>query len=561
MKRWNRRFIGLGLILAMVLTMNGIPNAASAAAKLKLSTTKTTVEVGKSKKVTVKNAPKGSKITWSSKNAKIAKVNKKGKITGVKKGKTTVTAKVVYTVNKKKTTKKLTVKVTVQKAATQATAKPTDKPTDTPTAKPTDTPIPDDGTDVSNLTTEHKSANGITTKDNGQMRQNLTAAQLMKFMGQGWNLANTLESCGTDLPDSYQPTDYETFWGQPVTTQKVMDGIHSYGVNTVRIPVAWSNMISDDGKYTINDAYFNRVEEVINYALNNEMYAIVNIHYDGDWWGQFGDADDKVREQAWARYEAFWNQIANRYKEYSDRLIFESANEELGERLNDNWVTRDGKSGVLSTEEQYNVTNQINQKFVEIVRATGGNNTYRHLLIAGFDTDVEKTCDSRFVMPTDTVTANGTEKLSVSVHYYTPSIYCIATSATNSWGFSDTWGTDADIKEMHDTLDKLKKFTKDGYGVIIGEYGPQSASKDGVPEFIEEVMTYGTQSGFVPVIWEAGLFYNRTTGEMKFKDVAEVFNKVTGANGVISASAGTTGIQKADDVSEENLKKTIYLGR
>ncbi len=393
------------------------------------------------------------------------------------------------------------------------------------------------------------------------MRQNLTAAQLMKFMGQGWNLANTLESCGTDLPDSYQPTDYETFWGQPVTTQKVMDGIHSYGVNTVRIPVAWSNMISDDGKYTINDAYFNRVEEVINYALNNEMYAIVNIHYDGDWWGQFGDADDKVREQAWARYEAFWNQIANRYKEYSDRLIFESANEELGERLNDNWVTRDGKSGVLSTEEQYNVTNQINQKFVEIVRATGGNNTYRHLLIAGFDTDVEKTCDSRFVMPTDTVTANGTEKLSVSVHYYTPSIYCIATSATNSWGFSDTWGTDADIKEMHDTLDKLKKFTKDGYGVIIGEYGPQSASKDGVPEFIEEVMTYGTQSGFVPVIWEAGLFYNRTTGEMKFKDVAEVFNKVTGANGVISASAGTTGIQKADDVSEENLKKTIYLGR
>ena len=195
------------------------------------------------------------------------------------------------------------------------------------------------------------------------------------------------------------------------------------------------------------------------------------------------------------------------------------------------------------------------------MRATGGNNTYRHLLIAGFDTDVEKTCDSRFVMPTDTVTANGTEKLSVSVHYYTPSIYCIATSATNSWGFSDTWGTDADIKEMHDTLDKLKKFTKDGYGVIIGEYGPQSASKDGVPEFIEEVMTYGTQSGFVPVIWEAGLFYNRTTGEMKFKDVAEVFNKVTGANGVISASAGTTGIQKADDVSEENLKKTIYLGR
>lgn len=575
MKRLRRRLIGLGLILAMVLTMNGIPNAASAAAKPKLSTKKVTVKVGKSKKVTVKNAPKGSKVTWTSKNVKIAKVNKSGKITGVKKGSTTVTAKVVYKVNKKKKTTKLNVKVMVQEAAVQPTAAPTQNPTDMPTQNPTDVPtdmptqnptdiptqnptdapVPDDGTDVSNLTAEHKSANGITTKDNGQMRENLTAAQLMKFMGQGWNLGNTLESCGKDLPASYQPTDYETFWGQPVTTQKMIDGIHSYGVNTVRIPVAWSNMISNDGKYTINDAYFNRVEEVINYVLNNEMYAIVNIHYDGDWWGQFGDADEKVREQAWAKYESFWNQIANRYKEYSDRLIFESANEELGERLNDNWATQNGKSGVLTTEEQYKVTNEINQKFVEIVRGTGGNNTYRHLLIAGFDTDVDKTCDSRYVMPKDTVTENGTAKLSVSVHYYSPSIYCIATSATNSWGFTDTWGTDADVKEMHDTLDKLKKFTKEGYGVIIGEYGPQSSSKDGVPKFIEEVMTYGAKSGFVPVIWEVGAFYNKATGEMKFKDVAEVFNKVTGANGVIPANAGMTGIQKAEDVSEEDLKK------
>lgn len=399
MKRRNKRFIGLGLILAMVLTMNGIPNAASAAAKPKLSTKKVTLKVGKSKKVTVKSTPKGSKITWSSKNAKIAKVNKSGKITGVKKGNTTVTAKVVYKINKKKKITKLNVKVTVQASSAQPAETPTQAPADVPTDPPTEipspvpvnTPVPDDGKEVSNLTTEHKSANGIATKDNGQMRENLTATQLMKFMGQGWNLGNTLEACGTDLPDSYQPKDYETFWGQPVTTQKAIDGIHSYGVNTVRIPVAWSNMISNDGKYTINDAYFNRVEEVINYVLNNEMYAIINIHYDSDWWGQFGDADEKVREQAWARYESFWTQIANRYKEYSDRLVFESANEELGERLNDNWVEKTGKSGVLTTEEQYKMTNQINQKFVEIVRSTGGNNTYRHLLIAGFDTDIDKT--------------------------------------------------------------------------------------------------------------------------------------------------------------------------
>ena len=559
MKKHTRRLIGLGLILAMVLTMNGIPNAAYAAAKPKLSAKNVTLKVGKSKKVTVKSAPKGSKITWSSKNAKIAKVNKSGKITGVKKGNTTVTAKFVYKVNKSKKTTKLNVKVTVQAATVQPTQAPTNMPTNAPTdipsPTPENTPIPTDGKDTSNLTTEHKSANGITTKDNGQMRENLTTAQLMKFMGQGWNLGNTLEACGTDLPDTFQPTDYETFWGQPVTTQKAIDGIHSYGVNTVRIPVAWSNMISDDGKYTINDAYFNRVEEVINYVLNNEMYAIINIHYDSDWWGQFGDADEKVREQAWARSESFWTQIANRYKDYSDRLVFESANEELGDRLNDNWVEKTGTSGVLTTDEQYAMTNQINQKFVEIVRSTGGNNKYRHLLIAGFNTDIDKTCDDRYVMPTDTVEGNGTSKLSVSIHYYSPSIYCIATTASNPWGFSDTWGTEADVKEMHDTLDKMKKFTKEGYGVIIGEYGPQSTSKDGVPQFIEETMTYGAQLGFVPVIWEASLFYNREDGTMKFKDVAEVFNRVTGSNGIIPENAAITGIPKSESSSEDNLKK------
>ena len=148
--------------------------------------------------------------------------------------------------------------------------------------------------------------------------------------------------------------------------------------------------------------------------------------------GQFGDADEKVREQAWARYESFWTQIANRYKDYSDRLVFESANEELGDRLNDNWVEKTGTSGVLTTDEQYTMTNQINQKFVEIVRSTGGNNKYRHLLIAGFNTDIDKTCDDRYVMPTDTVEGNGTSKLSVSIHYYSPSIYCIATTASNT---------------------------------------------------------------------------------------------------------------------------------
>ncbi|MCD7708817.1 MAG: cellulase family glycosylhydrolase [Clostridiales bacterium] len=542
MKRTLRCIMSLALVFAMVLTIFSTAEPVSAATKtVKLgSDTKTAVsmslKVGNSKKVKVKQLKSGTikKITWTSKDESIATVEatskRAAKITAKKTGTVKVVGKVKYTNKKGKTkTKKLVVKVKVKAAGTGGTS----------------------DMDTSNLTTEHKSANGITTKDNGQMRKELTSADYMEFMGQGINLGNTLEACTTDTLSS--ATAYETCWGMPVTTQAMIDGMKSYGYNTVRIPVAWSNMISDDGTYTINDEYLDRVEEVINYVLNDEMYAIINIHYDSDWWGQFGDADQSVRDEAWARYESFWTQIANRYAEYSDRLIFESANEELGDRLNDNWVNQDtnNKTGTLTEDECYELTNEINQKFVDIVRASGGNNAYRYLLIAGYNTDIDMTCDSRFVMPTDTA-ENGTTKLSVSIHYYTPSTYCIADSSS-TWGYDDTWGTSADIQALHDNLDKMKKFTDAGYGVIIGEFGVTSTTKDGIADFTREVMTYGAKCGYVPVLWDTNTYYNRTAGQMKYKDIAQVVNDVTGANGPISDSMETTGIKSFDTGSEDDL--------
>lgn len=556
-----RKLIACILSLALILSINGFGNLMTVQAATqapKLSATSISLKVKAAKKVTLKNKPAGAKVTWTSKDKKIATV-KNGKITGKKAGSTKVICKVVYKKNGKKVTKKLTVKVTVSKKNdTPTTSEPTTEPTTQPTTEPSAEPTADPVIEISNLTDEHLSQNGITTRDNGQMRKNLTATQLMEFMGQGWNLGNTLEACGTkEATAGFTVSDFEGFWGNGKTTQTTMDGIHTYGVDSVRIPVAWSNMISEDGNYTIDDSYFNRVEEVMNYALNNEMYVIINIHYDSDWWGQFGDADEAVRAQAWTRYRSFWTQISERYKEYSDRLIFESANEELGDRLNDNWVLQDtnNKTGILTLDEQYETLNQINQEFVNIVRASGGNNTYRQLLIAGYNTDVDMTCDNRFIMPTDTVEENGNTKLSVSVHYYTPSTYCISESATNSWGYSDTWGTNEDIQQMHAQFEKMSKFTDEGYGVIIGEYGVCNASKDGIPQFIKEVMTLGQEYGYVPVMWDTGIWYDRENGIFKYSDVAEVFNEMTGANGIISESAATTGIPDLVVVPEENLQK------
>jgi endoglucanase len=247
------------------------------------------------------------------------------------------------------------------------------------------------------------------------MRKELSSQYLIQNeMGTGINLGNTMEATqSVATKDDYtEATDFETAWGSTVITQEVIDGIHSYGFNTIRIPVAWSNMVkNDDTTFTINEKYLGRVEEIVNYALNDGMYVIINDHWDSGWWGEFGatyrdedgnkQANEAMRQQAWVRYIAYWTQICERFKDYSDHLIFEGANEELGDRLNDG-VYAEGYAGGgsgnavkgnLTQNERYQITNTVNQLFVNIVRNSGGNNAYRHLLIPGYDTDIDKTVD------------------------------------------------------------------------------------------------------------------------------------------------------------------------
>lgn len=251
------------------------------------------------------------------------------------------------------------------------------------TTKPTTAPIVTPGS--------HLSANGIATIDDGVMRSDIDAYDIVHDMGIGINLGNTLDAVAGWLNGGGTVEDYETAWGAPVTTQEMITGMKKAGFHSIRIPVAWSNLMKDDGTYTINEDYFNRVETVMNYAFNAGMYAIVNIHYDGGWWARFGSKTESERTQAMVKYKAMWTQIANRFNEYSDHLIFEAANEELGERLNstDDYA---GSGYFTNTDDLYKQVTVINQAFVDTVRGTGGNNASRFLLIAGYNTDIAKTC-------------------------------------------------------------------------------------------------------------------------------------------------------------------------
>ena len=179
--------------------------------------------------------------------------------------------------------------------------------------------------------------NGCTTNsitDNNVSGNDLTATEVIRLMGNGINLGNTLEAYNhkSYVELGVDPTSFETLWGQPVTTRDMIDDMKAMGFDTLRIPVAWTNGINyESGDYTIDERLMNRVDEVVNYALDADMYVILNEHWDGSWWGMFGSADEAVREKGMALYKSMWTQISEHFSDYSYKLIFESATKQRTE--------------------------------------------------------------------------------------------------------------------------------------------------------------------------------------------------------------------------------------
>ena len=343
------------------------------------------------------------------------------------------------------------------------------------------------------------------------MNKTMTAVELTMKMGNGINLGNTLEAYrGWDKSTSEPVSWYEKLWGQPETSQEIMNAYKSAGFNSVRIPVAWTNMMDyENGDYVINPDYLDRVETVVNYALNAGLYAIINDHWDGQWWGMFGASNKSLRQEAVKLYKSLWTQVGVRFQNYDEHLIFEGANEELGSRLNDDTALTKGRKGILSEIECYNMVNKINQCFVDVIRASGGNNEYRFLLIPGYDTDIEKTNASSYKMPADKVQ----NRLLISVHYYTPSTYCIINEDV-SWGKNKTsWGTAADIRLMNDNFAKMKKFVDAGYGVIIGEYGvtrqKDGSQKEGMVDCLTCILNNCDKYNYCPMLWDCNTFFSK----------------------------------------------------
>ncbi len=339
----------------------------------------------------------------------------------------------------------------------------------------------------------------------GSMRD-ITTMELVKEMGVGINLGNTFESAGSWIAPT-GVTSYEQAWGSPIITREMITGYAECGFGVLRVPVAWSNMMGED--YTINATYLARVKQVVGWALEDGMYVILNIHWDGGWWTDF--ANDDKKEECMYKYERIWTQLTEAFNDdYGDHLMFESLNEEGGWESLWNRYSNEGDK-----EKSFNLLNEINQKFVDIVRKSGGNNAERHLLIAGYNTDFDLTCDPLYKMPNDPM-----NRCAVSVHYYTPSTFAILEEDA-TWGKARTeWGTDADYAELNKYMTMMKEtYIDKGIPVIVGEFGCSTSNK--TPEMIRLYLTSVCEAaydnGLCPVLWDiTDVFYNRE--EAKFID-------------------------------------------
>lgn len=345
-------------------------------------------------------------------------------------------------------------------------------------------------------------------KDTAKKWTELDQTQITEAMGLGWNLGNQLEASSGGLPS-------ETCWGNPEITKELIDTIKAQGFKTVRIPVSYLDMIGDGPDYKIDTNWLDRVQEVVDYVVNNDMFAIVNMHGDGYYtvdhsWLLCAEDDDKQTEIK-DKYGKVWTQIADRFKDYDQHLIFESMNEEF----NNDYGKPD--------EKAYDNINAYNQIFVDSVRATGSNNEKRWLLLPGWNTNIEYTAgdDYNFKIPTDKGCKADGKRIMISVHYYDPFNFTIDENKTakTQWGKYavknyDNWGQEDYVDSQMALLNE--KFVSQGYPVVIGEFGAQDKTEKFADynEFrrywSEYLIKAAKKNGVVCVYWDNG--YNGNKG-------------------------------------------------
>jgi len=377
----------------------------------------------------------------------------------------------------------------------------------------------------------------------------LTSLEITHMMGAGWNLGNTLDShwnaraWGTINVPSAQ----EVLWGNPVTTKEMIDFVKASGFNTVRIPVTWYIFTGDGPDYEIADIWMDRVQEVVDYVIDNKMFAILNIHHDDyisgrgwecGWLRLYGDnapLSDDEKAALHLRFGRLWEQIAERFKDYDEYLLFEGINEPRT-------IPLDGKYSKAIWEEQSLFLNDLLQTFVDTVRASGGANAYRHLMVTPYFASVGTDAGDgdgriRHFVDKENATLRVDDprgRLIVSLHYYEP--WGFVTAPSDSQWFS--WYFDLDVGSVSHNLNQVRRiidenFISLGIPVIMGETGalhrtmPDGSSNEGERvKWVESYIGMLRDLGVPTILWDDGgqfQLLDRQDLQWMWPDLVEAF--------------------------------------
>ncbi|MCR5503026.1 MAG: glycoside hydrolase family 5 protein [Lachnospiraceae bacterium] len=286
------------------------------------------------------------------------------------------------------------------------------------------------------------------------------ALRFANGLGVGWNLGNTF--------DAYRDSNFgdemllETHWQSDMTTKEFIHSVREKGFSSIRIPVSWHDHLSED--LEISEAWISRVDEVVGWAVDEGLYVIINIHHDNHPEANGYFPDSVHREQSTRYVKRIWEQVADRFNKYDEHVIFESLNEPRLVGNKDEWYLNPGSKEVRDSVE---CINELNQLFVDTVRATGGNNAERYLMVPGYCASPDGVLSVFFKMPEDPAK----DRLMLSVHAYTPYDF-----ALQSPGIKDF---DPEKKESTGEIDTFlgklyMKYVMNGIPVVVGEFGAQN---------------------------------------------------------------------------------------
>lgn len=351
-----------------------------------------------------------------------------------------------------------------------------------------------------------------------------TAVQVAANIRIGWNIGNSLEASGS-----------ETGWGNPQVSKALIDLTKRSGFNAIRIPCSWNQYMANSSTAQLQQAWLSRVKQVVQYCIDNGMYVILDIHWDGGWLEN--NCTTAQQSSVNAKQKAFWEQIATYMRNYDEHLLFASANEPN-----------------VSDATQMSVLLSYHQTFINAVRSTGGRNSYRVLVVQGPSTDITTTNNLMNTLPTDP-TRN---RMMVEVHYYSPYNFCLMTQDA-SWGnMFFYWGsgyhsttdpshnaTYGEESELNASFQSMKsKFVDKGIPVVLGEFAAirrltltgnnLSLHLASRAYFLKYVTHQARLNGMLPFYWDAGSIGDKGTG---------IFNRNT--NTVSDQQALTSLIQGA----------------